>query len=353
MNNDLQEQLQQQVAAALRTKTPLAIQGGGSKAFLGREVRGTELSTAGHRGIISYEPTELVMTARAGTALSTIEATLEEHHQCLAFEPPHYGAEATLGGTVAAGVSGPRRPFAGACRDFVLGTRIINGKAEVLNFGGQVMKNVAGYDVSRLMTGAMGTLGVLLEISLKVLPVVEEECTLQFAAPLATAITRMNQWCGQPLPLSALAWHEDRIYVRLSGTQNGLASARQTLGGEELPDGAIFWDALKEQRHDFFADNTPLWRLSLPPTTPPLALPGAVLVDWAGALRWLKSDADAGSVRAVAASMGGHAMAFRHGDQSSEVYHPLTDGLMRLEQQIKTAFDPEGIFNHGRMYALL
>jgi len=353
VDRDIQELLQQRVAQAMETRTPLAICAGNSKNFLGRESDGEIFSVADHRGILSYEPTELVLTARSGTPLDEIEATLAEQHQLLAFEPPHYGPGATLGGTVAAGLSGPRRAFAGACRDFVLGTGIINGKAEILHFGGQVMKNVAGYDVSRLMTGAMGTLGVLLDISLKVLPVAPEQCSLSFSENRATAITRMNQWCGRPLPLSALAWHDQTLYARLSGTAGGLQSACKKLGGEPLADGESFWAGLREQRHAFFATSDPLWRLSVPSATPPLALPGEVLIEWGGALRWLKTDADASSVRAVTASAGGHALLYRNGDPSGEIYHPLGDGLLRLQQRIKAAFDPLGIFNPGRMYALI
>ena len=351
MNQDIHSTLQEQVIAALDAKTALTIRGNGSKTFLGRKAHGDMLSVADHRGILSYEPTELVLTARAGTPLDEIESALGEKQQMLAFEPPHYGPGATLGGTVAAGLSGPRRPFAGACRDFVLGTKIINGKGEILRFGGQVMKNVAGYDVSRLMTGAMGTLGVLLEISLKVLPLEPAHCSMSFSEDSATAITRMNEWCGRPLPLSALAWHQQTLTVRLSGSDVGIQSARQTLGGELMSDGQQFWTDLREHRHDFFDTTLPLWRLSVPPTTPALALPGESLIEWGGALRWLKTDADASSIRAVTASTGGHAVLLRNGDQNGEIYQPLSAGLLHLEQRLKAAFDPAGIFNPGRLYA--
>jgi len=351
MDQDTHSALQRQIIEALGAGTALAIRGSGSKTFLGRKAQGNVLSVADHRGIISYEPTELVLTARAGTPLDELEAALAERQQMLAFEPPHYGPAATLGGTVAAGLSGPRRPFVGACRDFVLGTQIINGKGEILKFGGQVMKNVAGYDVSRLMTGAMGTLGVLLEVSLKVLPRETAQCSVSFNEDLTTAITRMNEWCGRPLPVSALAWYQQTLYVRLSGSEAGIESARQSLGGELLSDGQAFWSDLREHRHGFFDTSQPLWRLSLPATTPALALPGETLIEWGGALRWLKTDADAGSVRAVTASSGGHATLFRNGDRNSDIYQPLSAGLLHLQQRVKSAFDPRGIFNPGRMYA--
>ncbi len=351
MDQDIQKQLREQVLESLDTNTPMAISGSGSKSFLGRRIEATSLNVSDHRGILSYDPAELVLTARAGTPLDEIETALAQEQQMLAFDPPHYGPGATLGGTVAAGLSGPRRPFAGACRDFVLGTNIINGRGEILRFGGQVMKNVAGYDVSRLMTGAMGTLGVILQVSLKVLPRATCECSLYFNEDLSNAITRMNEWCARPLPISALAWQDHKLYVRLSGTVGGIQSARQTLGGERLSDADTFWMQLREHRHAFFSQPDPLWRLSLPSLSTPLALPGETLVDWGGALRWQKTQADASSVRAVTANAGGHAMLYRGGDAGGEIYHPLNNGLLQLQRRIKAAFDPAGIFNPGRMYA--
>ena len=351
MNQDLQLELQQQVHDAIAAHTPLSITGSGSKSFLGRRSQGDILSIKNHRGIISYEPTELVLTARAGTPLKEVEATLAEQQQVLAFEPPHYGSEATLGGTIAAGLSGPRRPFAGAARDFVLGTGIINGKGEIINFGGQVMKNVAGYDVSRLMTGAMGTLGVVLQISLKVLPRTPTECSLCFDEDLSAALIRMDAWSGQPLPVSAMTWHQGQLYIRLSGTEAGVQSARQIMGGQLLTDGESFWAKLREQQLDFFNTTEPLWRLSVPANTPALELPGPTLIEWGGALRWLKSEIDSDTVRAITAAAGGHAMLYRNGDQNGEIYHPLDAGLLHLEQRVKAAFDPLGIFNPGRLYA--
>jgi glycolate oxidase FAD binding subunit len=266
----------------------------------------------------------------------------------LAFEPPHFGPAATLGGTLACGLSGPRRPYVGAARDFVLGTRILNGQGELLRFGGEVMKNVAGYDVSRLMVGALGTLGVLLEISLKVLPRPVEEITLVRPAVVEDAITTMTAWARQSLPVSATGYDGQRLYLRLSGTAAGVGAARTRIGGEVFPEGAAFWQSLREHTHPFFAGTTPLWRLSVPANTPPLAIPGLWFLDWGGAQRWLKTTEAPASIRRVVNDVGGHATLFRGGDRRGEVFHPLTPGLQRLHCWLKMAFDPRGILNAQR-----
>ena len=346
---DEERALAAQVAAACESRSPLMIVGGGSKAFLGRKSSGQRLELTGHRGIVEYEPTELVLTARAGTRLEQIEEALAEHDQMLAFEPPHFGPTATLGGTVASGLSGPRRPYAGAVRDFVLGIKLINGRGEVLQFGGRVMKNVAGYDLSRLMAGAMGTLGVLLEISLKVLPRARESRTLRFEMPAANAVQQMNEWAGQPLPLSGACHHQRTLWLRLSGTPSGVRAAAERLGGEPGDD-CPPWTDLCEQRLAFFADRAPLWRISLPPACPPLSLSGETLIDWGGGLRWLKSDAPLSEVRACAERCGGHATLFRHGDRAAPRFHPLSQPVASLHARLKRAFDPAGILNPGRMY---
>jgi glycolate dehydrogenase FAD-binding subunit len=348
--NDASAALAESVLRAAAEGTPVDIIGGGSKSFLGRITQSEPLEVSAHRGVIAYEPTELVITARADTRLAEIEALLERSGQMLAFEPPHFGAAATLGGTVASALSGPRRPYMGAVRDFVLGVKLLSGEGRTLTFGGQVMKNVAGYDVSRLMVGAMGTLGILLEVSLKVLPVPAGNATLVFAMDAAAAIAQMNAWAGRPLPLSG-AYHENnRLYVRLSGTRGGVAQAMALLGGEEA-DGATRWQDLREHALEHFDTELPLWRLSVPPATPPLSLPGDTLVDWGGALRWLKSDAPGEEIRAAVASVGGHATLFRNGDRRGEVYHPLAPALFGLHKRLKASFDPGGILNRGRMYA--
>lgn len=342
---DLSQQLADTVRAAASAHTPLALRGGGSKRFLTGEHPGRPLDVGAHRGIVTYEPTELVITARAGTPLTAIEAALVAHNQMLGFEPPHFGDGATLGGTVACGLSGPRRPYAGAARDFVLGTKIVNGQGEILSFGGQVMKNVAGFDLSRLMVGARGTLGVLLEISLKVLPRPQSEITLAFPMPADRAIVTMNTWAGQPLPLSAACYLGDTLYVRLSGNIQGVQAARVRLGGEVLPSSPGFWDEIREHRHRFFRDEAPLWRLSVPPSTAPLDLPGTWLLDWGGAQRWLKSDAPGADIRATAESVGGYAMLFRAAGITGRDDSELPAALQLLQRNLKHALDPAGILN--------
>jgi glycolate oxidase FAD binding subunit len=371
--SDLTEQLRERVLAAAVDKQPLRIRGGGSKDFYGNTPAGELLETTGHSGIVAYEPTELVVTARAGTRLADLEAALAEKGQMLAFEPPHFSAApvgralarqatadvglkadlqgATIGGCVAAGLSGPRRATAGAVRDFVLGVKLLDGKGEILNFGGQVMKNVAGYDVSRLMAGALGTLGLLLEVSLKVLPKPPAEATLRLELPQDKAIEAMNRWGGQPLPLSATCWADGLLSVRLSGARAAVAAARERIGGEVVAEADAFWRAVREQQADFFSGDAALWRLSLPAQTPPLGQPGPQLIEWGGALRWLKSDAPAAALRAAAAQAGGHATLFRGGDRSVGVFQPLPAPLMDVHRKLKHTFDPQGLFNPGRLYS--
>lgn len=350
--SDISRTLQQQVRDAAAGQRPLQIIGGGSKAFLGRAAEGEPLQISEHRGITHYEPVELVLTARAGTPLKEIEQVLAEQGQMLPFEPPHFGDRATLGGTIAAGLSGPRRPFAGAVRDHVLGCTLLNGKGELLHFGGEVMKNVAGYDVSRLMSGAMGTLGVLLEVSIKVLPRPAEELTLTQPCGFDQAIDLMNGWSARPLPLSAACGDGETLTVRLSGTATAVTAARGSIGGEVADDGDTFWQSLREQQHPFFASELPLWRLSLPPATPHLSVPGQWLIDWGGAQRWLLSDAAPEAIWQAAAVAGGHATLFRRGN-NSEVYQPLPEPLMALHRNLKRSFDPKGILNPGRLYGAL
>jgi glycolate oxidase FAD binding subunit len=348
MEQALQE-FRDRIAAASAARSALRIRGGGTKDWYGQALQGEILDTRAYGGIVAYDPTELVITARCGTPLTEIETALEEKNQMLAFEPPHFGAGATAGGVVASGLSGPRRQAAGALRDFVLGAVLMNGKGEVLHFGGQVMKNVAGYDVSRLLAGSMGTLGLLLEVSLKVLPKPFAETTLQLAMPQDDAIRRLNEWGGQPLPLSASAWHDGKLMVRLSGAQAAVRAARMKIGGDELPQAPAFWSGLREQRHGFFSSSA-LWRLSVPSVTAPLALPGEQLIEWGGAQRWLKTDADAAVIRAAAEKAGGHASLFKGGDKQAGVFHPLAPAVAKIHRNLKNAFDPAGIFNPGRMY---
>ena len=345
---DASEQLLDQVNQALAANTPLRIQGSDSKAFLGRTVEGQVLDTRAHRGIVSYDPTELVVTVRAGTPLIELEAALDEAGQMLPCEPPHFGEGATVGGMIAAGLSGPRRPWSGSVRDFVLGTRIITGHGKHLRFGGEVMKNVAGYDLSRLMAGSFGCLGVLTEVSLKVLPKPRLSTGLRLEIDLERALLKLAEWGQQPVPISAASHDGQALYLRLEGGEGSVNAARERIGGEDL--GAIYWSDLREQRLAFFADARPLWRLSLPNNTPAVVLPGEQLVDWAGAQRWLKSDASAETVRAIASEVGGHATCFTAG-AVAQPFQPLAEPLLRYHRQLKAQLDPQGIFNPGRMYS--
>lgn len=328
---------------------PLVIRGGGSKDWYGEKPSGEILDVSSNRGIVSYEPGELVLTARCGTPLAEIEALLDQHGQMLGFEPPCFSAASTLGGALASGFSGPRRPYAGSARDFVLGMEIVDGSGQHLKFGGQVIKNVAGYDVSRLMVGALGTLGVLLTASLKVLPRPKAERTLQFECGETEAIRRMNEWSGKPLQLSAAAWLSGVLSVRLSGAQSSVDAAHRKLGGEVNVHGEEFWAGLRNHSAAFFQDGAPLWRLSLPSTAPALNLPGKQLIGWGGAERWFKSDAGSAEIRAHASAQGGHATQYA-GDKTGGAFHPLSPALEKYQQRLKQRFDPRGILNPGRMY---
>jgi glycolate oxidase FAD binding subunit len=354
VSQDQTTELLERVRAAAASHTPVDIQGSGSKTFLGRAPVGEPLLVGGHCGILNYQPKELVVTARGGTTLEEIEGTLAKEGQMLPFEPPYFGPGATLGGSVACGLSGPARPYSGSARDFVLGMRVLSGRAETLRFGGEVMKNVAGYDVSRLMTGAFGTLGVLLEVSLKVMPVPAVERTLVQERSAAEAIALMNQWAGRPLPLTATCHDGNHLYLRLSGAETSVRQAASVIGGETLSNHGDFWrNRLREQGHGFFQGEKPLWRISLPPATPPLDLPGKWLMEWGGAQRWLRTDLDAAAIRKAAAAAGGHATLFRGGDRSGAVFHPLPPALLQLHRNLKQAFDPLGLFNPGRIYSEL
>jgi glycolate oxidase FAD binding subunit len=354
VSNDQTNELRERVLIAAEAGTPLSIQGSGSKSFLGRAATGTPLDATGHEGIVNYQPKELVITARCGTRLADIEAALAEQGQALPFEPPRFGPGATIGGTIACGLSGPARAYLGAARDLVLGTRVLNGRGEVLRFGGEVMKNVAGYDVSRLMSGAFGTLGLLLDVSIKVLPVPASNRTVSQQRTQKEALELMNRWAAKPLPVTATCYDGERLYVRLSGAETAVAQAARDIGGEPLAHAEIFWrDEIREQGHAFFAGEGSLWRLSVPQSAPPLELPGKQLIEWGGAQRWLHSGASAESIRAVVSRAGGHAGLFRGGDRSGEVFPPLPDALMALHRNLKRAFDPKGILNPGRMYGAL
>jgi glycolate dehydrogenase FAD-binding subunit len=355
----------ERVREASAAKKPLRVIGGGTKDFYGEPPDGERFETTAYAGIVDYDPTELVVTVRAGTRLAELESTLAGGNQMLGFEPPYYGPDATIGGCLGSGLSGPRRPYAGAVRDLVLGVRVIDGRGDDLSFGGRVMKNVAGFDVSRLMVGSMGTLGIIVEASLKCLPLPRAETTLTFERSGDEGLRDVNQWGGLPLPLSATCWHDGRLYVRLSGAQTAVDSATRRLGGEPLPDAAAFWSDIRDHRHAFFAagrahshgsappSDFSLWRLSVRSTAPFVELGGAQLIEWGGALRWLRAVAghDAAQLRAWAHASGGHATLFRGGDDRAvTVFHPLPPTLMALHTRVKAAMDPAGIFNPRRMY---
>lgn len=350
LDGDCSVQWQEQVRTAISQRQPLALRGGGTKQFLGREVNGTTLDTRAHRGILRYDPTELIITARAGTPLTDIEAALAERGQMLACEPPHFGAQATFGGMVAAGIAGPRRPWVGSVRDFVLGCRLIDGHARHLRFGGEVMKNVAGYDVARLMAGSFGCLGVLTEISMKVLPVAACRLTLRLELDAAMALRQLTSWASQPLPITGACHDGQALYLRLEGGNGSVESSAKRLGGQVADDS--FWLALREQQLPFFTDSQSLWRLSLPPATPLLNLPGTQVLDWGGAQRWLRSEADADTLRRVVSEAGGHATLWRAGTRAGvSSFHPLAPAVLALHQRLKAQLDPAGVFNPGRMYS--
>ena len=348
---DCEQQLQLQVKEAFDKGTPLRIVGADTKSFMGRPCKGQPLNTAEHSGIINYQPTELVVTARAGTPLPEISAALAENGQFLPFEPPEFEGRATLGGTLATNLSGPARPWRGSIRDAVLGVGLINGRGEQLRFGGQVMKNVAGYDVSRLQAGAMGTLGLITQVSLKILPRPAASLTLQREMRVEAALDWMNQLAGQPNPLSASAWSEGHAYIRLEGAASAVAAAAKKLDGTQLENANVFWSQLGEQQLDYFQTPDQLWRFSMDSAAPHKKSGADWLIDWGGAQRWLKGNFEKSALESEAQRWQGHLSLYRGGNRAGEVLHKLSDGQKKLQLKIKQAFDPKGILNPGRMYS--
>lgn len=357
-------ELSEQVMTARAAKRPVYIRGGATRQFYGEPFPDTVasglswLDISSYHGIVSYEPSELVLTARAGTRLSVIEEALDERGQMLAFEPPRFGESGTLGGCVASGLSGPRRMAVGGLSDFVLGTKLLDANGNVLRFGGEVMKNVAGYDISRLLAGSLGILGALVEISLKVIPKPQYETTRVLDLTEQQALDLCQQWRGRPLPLSATAWlagvdgSAGSLHVRLSGNQSAVTQAVQTIGGEAAGDenGAAFWRGLRDQTHAFF-QSRPLWRVVVPPGTPALNA-GHTLMEWQGGLRWVAAPASGADLRRQAQAAGGSASLYRYAGQApgQRVFHPLDPALMQIHRRLKEEFDPVGLFNPNRLY---
>jgi glycolate oxidase FAD binding subunit len=353
----------ERVRAAASGAAPLRIRGGGTKDFYGEAVEGELLDTRPLAGIVSYEPSELVVTARAGTPLAELEALLAGRGQCLPFEPPHFAQGATVGGMVAAGLAGPARASAGSVRDYVLGATLVNGRGELLTFGGQVMKNVAGYDISRVLAGSMGTLGLIAEVSLKVVPAAPAEATLRFECGQAQALDLLHGWGGRPLPLNASCWVEDAgvgtLYLRLRGAAAAVDAACAQLGGERQADAPADWTACRDQRLPWFADGRgarELWRLSVPQTAPVLAVEGSPLIEWHGGQRWyFAAPGEGARLRAAARSAGGHATLFRTaagGAPALSRFDALAPALARIHRALQREFDPASIFNRGRLYRL-
>ena len=333
----------------LAAKEPVSVIGGNTRAFLAGRLKDEPVSMQEHTGIINYEPTELVLTAKSGTTLQEIELCLSESRQMLPFEPPRFGDQSTIGGVMASGLSGPRRMHLGSARDCVLGVRLINGLGQHLKFGGEVMKNVAGYDLSRLSIGAFGTLGILTEISVKVLPIPEKEETQVLQCTQAEALDTLIRIGRRPYPVSAASWIGGSLYVRLSGAASGVESAALAIGGETLKDASEFWSSLRDMTaNEFNSGKEWLWRISVAPTTPTDAV-DAFCFDWAGGQRWITASPNDLSPFELAARIGGYATCFARDRDAGTGMQPLESGILRLNQRVKDAMDPHGLINRGRL----
>ena len=367
--NDITIELQKQVKHAISDKTPLFIQGGNSKQFYGHAVDentdAKRLDLSSHTGIINYDPTELCVTVQAGTKLSDLEALLAENKQMLAFEPPHYPNSknnqdtATIGGAIATGIAGPSRAYTGSVRDAILGVKIINGEGEIANFGGEVMKNVAGYDLSRMMVRSQGTLGVILSVSVRVIPKPEHNMTLTFNASQTEALSYFQALRKTNLPITATAWLNDQGSIRVSASEQVLKSCKNKIKGDEVTDGGEFWQGLRDHTHEFFNNNRPLWRFSLPPASPSvIPLDDAQLLEWGGAQRWIHSNTPANIIRDIAKSHNGYATLFNSNSQiethinltKMDIFPTLEPALFTLHQRLKNQMDPQEIFNPNRIY---
>ena len=345
---NIEVELARQVAAVAATGGALEIVGNGSKRFYGEASEALAIEVAAHSGVIDYDPAELVITLRAGCRLSDVEALLAQNRQMFAFEPPNFAAEASIGGMVASGLAGPRRGFSGSIRDFVLGVKMIDGRGEILQFGGRVIKNVAGFDLSRVMTGSLGTLGIILEVSIRVVPVPETEASIALEHGSADAhLEWINELGSQPYPISASAWSDGSSRLRLSGSAQGVEHAIAELGGERID---FDWSALREQTHDFFAGDDAITRVSLPPACADELRDESQLIEWGGAQRWLRGDVDIPTLRKRLESDGGSVCAYRNHAKDVRVFQPLPPAILKLQRNLKTSFDPAGIFNVGRLY---
>lgn len=349
---DRQAQLIEQVQQAYNNREALNIIGGNSKQFYGRAAKGQALNMAEHSGIISYSPVELVMTVKAGTKISEINAVLSENNQQLPFDPPEYNGKATMGGALACNSSGPGRPWAGSIRDAVLGIKLISGRGDLLNFGGQVMKNVAGYDVTRMMAGALGCLGVIMEISFKVVPKPPSEHTLVTDCTAADAIIEMNKLSGIAQPLSAACWMEGKLYLKYSGARSSVESVLANINNDYSMHSNELWNNLNNHHLDYFKNDEPLWRFSLKSTAAHFCEESPWIIDWAGAQRWLKGDFPHSELEDLVENHG-QVHLFKGGDRSGEVFHRQPHALKQLHQRLKDSLDPNRIFNPGRLYSWL
>lgn len=349
------QNLRTSIQAANNSQQPLHIQGGGSKQFYGNDITANPaakpLDVSDNRGIIEYEPSELYITARNGTLISEVESILDTNQQMLPFEPAQFTRTSTLGGTVACGLSGPRRPYASAMRDCVLGVNIVNGNGEYLKFGGRVMKNVAGYDASRLMCGAFGTLGVITQVSLKVIPSPHAEMTLAMEVNASEALKMMHHWTQTQLPISATFFNDDILYVRLAGHEKTINKVHQRLGGEIVTSNKAFWEQIKNQQIDFFDSEQPLWRCIVPSNTPSNGIEGTLCMEWNGGLRWIKSQADSAIIMHQCRAAGGYATLFKSKHKTQDCLSEPNSALKQLHINLKNAFDPNHILNPGRMYS--
>ncbi len=342
----------EQIVHVIDSKKKLFIRGGRSKAFLvDASCDASVLNTSDYCGIIDYEPSELVITVRAGTRLQSVESMLSSRGQRFAFEPPAYDNNTTIGGMVACGLSGSARPYSGAVRDAVLGVKMLNGKGEILKFGGQVIKNVAGYDLSRLMTGSFGTLGVILEVSLKVLPIPQAQSTIAIKADRKSILNSLHQLHLTIPNITGLAASEEEIYCRVSGGKTVVKQTVDSLPGQILKSGETFWKSLRNHQLDFFKDDKPLWRVSLPPAAEPLKIDVESMVDWGGALRWLKTEQTPTKIIKSAESSGGSAYQFHAGSGDRLPLFYLSGGMAAIHKQLKHSFDPHDVFDTQTLYS--